>query len=296
MSNAILITGNTYQHRRELRAAGCIFDRNEMGYIVSAENATARDIAERHGLDVDDYDATDEQLTPATGERLRAIRQDRIDRRRARLLDRAERAERRAGEAMNRISDGERSFLSLGEPVKVGHHSERRHRKLLDRFASAMDKSCEESSYARELRSSAEWMGDAVVKGDAEKRRQARRDAADAVISVGDLVDTCHMGRAVVLAINTKTYRVRLESSGSIYAHDKSYCSLIEKREPEAPALPKFKKGDRVLVHHFTRGDLPGVILRRTPRGYSVRYDLGNATRPIITKDTFAETDIKPAA
>ncbi|MFU2076101.1 DUF3560 domain-containing protein [Gallibacterium anatis] len=35
-------------------------------------------------------------------------------------------------------------FLSLGEPIKVGHHSERRHRALIERNAKRMDKAVEE--------------------------------------------------------------------------------------------------------------------------------------------------------
>ncbi|MGX2956085.1 DUF3560 domain-containing protein [Ursidibacter arcticus] len=37
-----------------------------------------------------------------------------------------------------------RDFLSLAEPIKIGHHSEKRHRALIDRNARRMDKSVEE--------------------------------------------------------------------------------------------------------------------------------------------------------
>ena len=39
-------------------------------------------------------------------------------------------------------------FLSLGEPIKIGHHSEKRHRALIERNAKRMDKSVEYSKIA----------------------------------------------------------------------------------------------------------------------------------------------------
>lgn len=41
-----------------------------------------------------------------------------------------------------------REFLRLGEPIKIGHHSEKRHRALIDRNARRMDKAVEEMKKA----------------------------------------------------------------------------------------------------------------------------------------------------
>lgn len=41
-----------------------------------------------------------------------------------------------------------RDFLSLGEPIKVGHHSEKRHRALIERNANRMNKCIEFSNKA----------------------------------------------------------------------------------------------------------------------------------------------------
>lgn len=51
----------------------------------------------------------------------------------------ATKASAKAYEASNR----HREFLSLGEPIKVGHHSERRHRKIIEQAQSNASKSCE---------------------------------------------------------------------------------------------------------------------------------------------------------
>lgn len=47
-------------------------------------------------------------------------------------------------------SNKERDFLMLGEPVKVGHHSEKRHRKAIEDARKNMDKSVEMSEKADE--------------------------------------------------------------------------------------------------------------------------------------------------
>lgn len=47
-------------------------------------------------------------------------------------------------------SNKHRDFLSLGEPIKVGHHSERGHRKMIDDAWNNMGKSVEFSDKANE--------------------------------------------------------------------------------------------------------------------------------------------------
>ena len=50
-----------------------------------------------------------------------------------------------------------KDFLSLGEPIKVGHHSEKRHRALIDRNWDRMGKCVEESKKAEQHESKAEY-------------------------------------------------------------------------------------------------------------------------------------------
>ena len=52
-----------------------------------------------------------------------------------------------------------REFLSLGEPIKVGHHSENRHRALLERNWNRMGKSVEFAEKAEEAVRKAEYWG-----------------------------------------------------------------------------------------------------------------------------------------
>ena len=50
-----------------------------------------------------------------------------------------------------------REFLSLGEPIKVGHHSEKRHRALIERNANRMDKCLEFDKKSEESARKAEY-------------------------------------------------------------------------------------------------------------------------------------------
>lgn len=75
--------------------------------------------------------------------------QEWVKRKAERRLDWAATAERKSEEyfkASNKDSD----FLSLGEPIKIGHHSERRHRKTIEDAWHNMGKSVEFDEKARE--------------------------------------------------------------------------------------------------------------------------------------------------
>lgn len=50
-----------------------------------------------------------------------------------------------------------KEFLSLGEPIKVGHHSEKKHRALLERNERRIEKAVEFENKAQELMRKAEY-------------------------------------------------------------------------------------------------------------------------------------------
>jgi hypothetical protein len=78
--------------------------------------------------------------------------QNRADRRR----NWAASAESKSDEYYNK-SNKDSAFLSLGEPIKVGHHSEKRHRKIIDEQWNNMGKSVEFSNKAEAHESVAEY-------------------------------------------------------------------------------------------------------------------------------------------
>jgi hypothetical protein len=59
-----------------------------------------------------------------------------------------------------------RDYLSLGEPIKIGHHSERRHRKLIERNWERMGKCVMESDKAKEYERRAEYWKERANKID----------------------------------------------------------------------------------------------------------------------------------
>lgn len=65
-------------------------------------------------------------------------------------------AEKRSNQYYEASQEG-RDFLSLGEPIKVGHHSEKRHRALIERNHNRMAKCVEESEKAEKYESKAEY-------------------------------------------------------------------------------------------------------------------------------------------
>ncbi len=82
--------------------------------------------------------------------------QERAARKAEKLNGYAANAEKRSSEYYEASKEG-RDFLSLGEPIKIGHHSERRHRKLIERNWARIGKSVAESDKAKEYQRRAEY-------------------------------------------------------------------------------------------------------------------------------------------
>jgi len=84
--------------------------------------------------------------------------QERAKKKADKLNGYASNAEKRSSEAYNtRAAQNELDFLSLGEPIKIGHHSEKRHRKLFEKYDNKMRKSIDESKKAEEYKSRAKY-------------------------------------------------------------------------------------------------------------------------------------------
>lgn len=73
-----------------------------------------------------------------------------------RLCNAAVNAENKSDQYYQASNEG-REFLALGEPIKIGHHSEKRHRALIERNHNRMGKSVEFSKKAEEYESRAAY-------------------------------------------------------------------------------------------------------------------------------------------
>ena len=86
--------------------------------------------------------------------------QEKIKRKVKRYENAAINADKKSHNAYNSLEN--REFLSLGEPIKVGHHSEKRHRALLKRNDNKMRRSYEEMEKAKEYNQKAEYLANDI--------------------------------------------------------------------------------------------------------------------------------------
>lgn len=153
---------------------------------------------------------------------IRAARQEAADRKAARLEGWAASAEKKA-DALKVANEPYSSWEFITEPIKIGHHSESRHRRLRERISQRMDKEMELRNRAAELRRRAASLRSGVrVAGDAEHRRQLEREANDTLFRVGSKVRDLIFGPAEIVKVNKKSYTLLFES-GWKCARDKSF-------------------------------------------------------------------------
>lgn len=92
---------------------------------------------------------------------------ERQEARRERLEARAERAKEKAAAAYKRADLSEEATgIPFGQPILVGHHSEKRHRKVLERADNAMRTAVSETKKAQHYAGMAESVGSAGVSSD----------------------------------------------------------------------------------------------------------------------------------
>lgn len=104
-----------------------------------------------------------------------ATRRERIERRHAKRLDWAESRDNKAAGALNR-AHAATSGIPLGQPILVGHHSERRHRNAIKRSDRAMDavvESLEMAQRHRDVAASLQTALDRSVFSDDPDAREA---------------------------------------------------------------------------------------------------------------------------
>jgi hypothetical protein len=91
--------------------------------------------------------------------------QERAKRRMERLQGAALNAQKRSDEWYQKSNEG-RDFLSLAEPIKIGHHSEKRHRALIERNHRRMENCMAEMKVAESYESRVEYWAEKMNKID----------------------------------------------------------------------------------------------------------------------------------
>ena len=116
------------------------------------------------------------------------------------------------------------------EPIKIGHHSERRHRRAREALNNKKQRIFDLLDRAKLHREKAEHLERfaSTHKGDAERRRQSQREKNDTQIAVGSRVIDGVFNReaATVTKVNAKSYRIKF-SDGVEMTRDKSFLSLV---------------------------------------------------------------------
>jgi hypothetical protein len=118
--------------------------------------------------------------------------------RRVRLQTRAQRL-RAAAEQLNRRAGEQAAMIPMGQPILIGHHSEKRDRNFRKRISCAFEKAAELERLAQATAARAEGVGQAGVSSDdpdavaklrkhmAElEAKQARMKAANSALRRGD--------------------------------------------------------------------------------------------------------------
>jgi len=85
--------------------------------------------------------------------------QEHAKKRAEKLQNAALNAEKKSTQYWEASNEG-RDFLSLGEPIKIGHHSEKRHKALIERNHNRMNKSVELSKVAESYESRVSYWED----------------------------------------------------------------------------------------------------------------------------------------
>lgn len=182
-----------------------------------------------------------------------------------RLEQRAERHDAAATAAYER-SNALVALIPLGQPILVGHHSERGHRAALDKSHRAMDKSVEESAIARDLHRRAEaaerHQQDRTNVGKLARRRdrlaaELRKYERDALTAPG-VRSSVWDDRIAALKKEIAELQAAIDAAGGEPG--------LQKPGEAAP----FKKGDYIKI-----GGFAGVVKSMGPKTVTVNTKVG---------------------
>lgn len=217
MIQAILITGETYTSRRDLKALGGKWFPDRSGWIVPIDRRdAAAKIASERGFATEEIEVEAVALEHPTGERLRAIRQARLDKKIQKWRAGAERRAEKY-QSIEKQLEPYNDWAFWTEPVKYDHHSGKRHHRLRERLQAKMQVQHNLWKEATELTEKADHAERAGVRiaGDAERRREEQRASLDKKIGVGSRVRSLSFGLGTVLKVHKKSYTIQWDASNA---------------------------------------------------------------------------------
>ena len=155
---------------------------------------------------------------PKTVDEIRAFRTEKAERRAGRYQEWADKREKRAEAALNSHPEYRHDWAFISQP---GHIPARA------RMNAADDRAFESLDIAKGMREKASNILNVRVAGDAERKRQATREALDNLIEVGSRVFDYSGGNGEVVGIFKKSYRVKFDR-GFTWLVDKSFVRPIK--------------------------------------------------------------------
>lgn len=148
---------------------------------------------------------------PKDVEEIRAFRTAKAERKAARYEEWAGKREARASAALNSHPEVRHDWAFITQPGRI---------PLRDQMNRSDERAFESLNKAQEMRDKAASIMNVRVAGDAERRRQAKRDASAFV--VGDRVFDYSGGDGEVMGVFKKSYRIKFDR-GFTWLVDKSW-------------------------------------------------------------------------
>lgn len=161
------ITWNTYVFRRDLRWFGCAFSYEKGAYLWKETQELIQFCSDKWLQFVKTDDVVLDESFAVQQKNIKA--QQRADKYRDRALNYENKAEHTV------ISQHERDFLVLAEPIKVGHYSEWRHRHLIKKSQRTMDKQMELYNKSNEAERKAEYRENKKFYTEDEKKAKKEK-------------------------------------------------------------------------------------------------------------------------
>lgn len=140
---------------------------------------------------------------PKEVEEIRAFRLEKAEAKAERYEKWAYKREHEAQAALNSFPSMRHDWAFITQP---GHIPARA------RMNKADDRAYESLHIAEGMRNKAESLRNVTIAGDAERKRQAKREALDQLISKGSRVIDAVFGEGTVLSIHKKSYRIQFIS------------------------------------------------------------------------------------
>jgi hypothetical protein len=155
---------------------------------------------------------------PKEVEEIRAFRLAKAERKAEKYEEWAEKREHKANAQLNSHSEIQHDWAFITQPGHIPFRA---------KMIKADDRAFESLNVAEGFRNKAENLRHVQVKGDAERRYQAQRDANDLLIHKGSRITDIVFGEGTVVSIYKKSYRIQWDKSGHTWAREKSFVNPI---------------------------------------------------------------------